>query len=149
MRLFGHPVHPMVVAFPLALLPVATAADVLAWAGAWPAVSSIAYGCELAGLAGAVAAAGTGVPDLLKLAPGSAAQSTGLLHALCALTVASLYGVAFALRGGPAAQGVAGITLILELLGAAVLTVTGWFGGHLVFHHGVGVRESGGGGPSP
>lgn len=142
MRLLGHPVHPMVVAFPLALLSVATAADVLAWAGAWPAMSRIGYGCELTGLAGAVIAALTGVPDLIKLAPGSAPQGTAIWHALAAISTASLYGVAFALRGGPSAQGISATALVLELVGAAVLTVTGWLGGHLVFHHRVGVHAA-------
>jgi len=32
MRLFGHPVHPMLVAFPIALLALTPVWDALAWA---------------------------------------------------------------------------------------------------------------------
>jgi len=52
-------------------------------------VHSIGYGPELLGLAGAAAAVITGVPDLLELPAGSAAQSTGLWHALWCFTIAS------------------------------------------------------------
>jgi uncharacterized membrane protein len=43
-------------------------------------------------------------------------------------------------RGGPAAP--AGKSLLavlaLETLGVLLLTVGGWYGGHLVFHYGIG-----------
>ena len=51
----------------------------------------------------------------------------------------SLFGIAFALRGG--AAGSPGVLVLgLEVAGALCLAVTGWFGGHLVFRRGVGVE---------
>jgi uncharacterized membrane protein len=33
------------------------------------------------------------------------------------------------------------VTIGVDAAGAACLAVTGWFGGHLVFDHGIGVRR--------
>ena len=52
--------------------------------------------------------------------------------------IASLFGIAFTLRGARTAAVAPGV-LALEVAGAALIGVTGWFGGHLVFGHGVGV----------
>jgi len=50
----------------------------------------------------------------------------------------SLFGVAFALRGGVAGRPSV-LVLALETTGALCLGVTGWFGGDRVFRRGVGV----------
>jgi uncharacterized membrane protein len=139
MRLFGHPVHPMLVAFPLALLTLTPVLDVMAWTGLMADAKVAAYLCELAGLVGAGLSILTGFIDLVKI-PSSenATVRTALIHAALALGTVSLFGIAFAVRGGRAASpGVA--VLALEAAGAACVAATGWFGGHLVFRYGVGV----------
>src|SRR6185295_12329333 len=80
MRLFGHPVHPMLVAFPIALLALTPIWDALACAG--------------------VLAVVTGFADLLKIPQSeSMTAKVALIHAGLALGVLSLFGLAFALRG--------------------------------------------------
>jgi uncharacterized membrane protein len=139
MRVFGHPIHPILVAFPIALLALTPLLDGLAWAGVLADAASAAYLCEAAGLIGGGLAAVTGFVDFAKIPQAEkAAASTAIIHASLALGMVSLFGVAFALRGTrTAAAGPA--VLALELAGAALIGVTGWFGGHLVFGHGVGV----------
>lgn len=144
MRLFGHPVHAALVAFPLALLVVAPAADLAARFQVLAGGQLAGYVCLLAGLAIAALAAVTGFVDFIKVVdPRSAAANTALTHAGFALTAVSLDGVAFALRGGRAAQP-GTVALALELAGALLLAVTGWLGGHLVFHHAVAVQRGDG-----
>src|SRR4029079_13458523 len=130
MRFLGHPVHPMLVAFPLALLGLTPALDVLAWSGVMADARTAAYVCELAGLIGGGLAIVTGMADLIKIPQSeTAAMRAALIHASLAIGVVSLFGVAFARRGGRAA--VPGLVpLAVELAGAACLAVTGWFGGH-------------------
>src|SRR6185312_7662030 len=139
MRLFGHPVHAALVAFPLALLAVAPLWDLGARFQLLQGGQVAGNFCLLGGLVGAGLAILTGFADFLKLAdPRSAAAKAALVHAGVALTAVSLAGVAFALRGGRAAQP-GSLALALEIAGALALGATGWLGGHLVFHHAVGV----------
>ncbi len=87
----------------------------------------------------------TGFADFMKIPQSEkAAAKTGIIHASLALGMLSLFGIAFALRGARTAAVGPGV-LALEVAGAALIGVTGWFGGHLVFGHGVGVdaRKSG------
>jgi uncharacterized membrane protein len=143
MRIFGHPLHPMLVAFPVALLALAPICDAAAWLGMAKRLASVAYYVELLGLVGGVLAALTGFVDFYKLdAPAHGALSrSALAHASCALGTLALFGVAFALRGNDAAVPAVGV-IVLEALGAGLVTVTGWLGGHLVFGFGVGVDKS-------
>jgi len=142
MRLFGHPVHAALVAFPIALLGVTPLWDLGARFHLLAGGQVAGYFCLLGGLIGAGLAALTGFADFLKLAdPRSAAAKAALTHAGVALTAVSLFGVAFALRGGRAAQPGA-IPLVLEVAGALGLAATGWLGGHLVFHHAIGVDRT-------
>jgi uncharacterized membrane protein len=139
MRLLGHPVHPMLVAFPLALLVLTPVWDGVACLGVLAEAKTAGYFCALAGLIGGGLAAVTGFLDLIKIPPSqTAATKVALAHAACALGGVSLYGIAFAFRGGRAA--VPGFEVLeLEAAGALALLATGWLGGHLVFRHGIGV----------
>lgn len=143
MRVFGHPLHPILVAFPLALLSLAPLCDVAVWFGIAKRLAPVGYYLELLGLVGGGLAALTGFLDFYRLdaAAGSAVGRTALAHASGALATLALFGIAFALRGDVAATPPGGV-IALEALGAGVITVTGWLGGHLVFGFGVGVAKS-------
>ena len=140
MRLLGHPIHPILVAFPIALLALTPVLDLLPRLGVLTdAAAGAAYLCELAGLVGGGLAIVTGFADFMKIPQSEkAAAKTAIIHASLALGMLSLFGIAFALRGARTAAVAPGV-LALEVVGAALIGVTGWFGGHLVFGHGVGV----------
>ncbi len=141
MRFLGHPIHAALVAFPIALLTVAPLWDLGARFQLLADGQVAGYVCLLGGLVGGGLAAVTGFADFLKLGdPRSAAARAALTHAGVALTAVSIDGVAFALRGGRTVRP-GTLSLALELLGAVGLAATGWLGGHLVFHHGVGVSR--------
>jgi len=130
----------MLVAFPIALLALTPVWDVLAWASVLRDGRTTAYYSEAAGLIAAGLAAIPGFADLIKIPQSETANAkTALIHAGLALTMLSLFGIAFALRGG-AAGSPSVLVLGLEVAGALCLAVTGWFGGHLVFRRGVGVE---------
>jgi uncharacterized membrane protein len=129
----------MLVAFPIALLALTPVWDGLAWVGVLQSGRATAYYSEAAGLLAAGLAAIPGFADLIKIPQAETANArTALIHAGLALTMLSLFGIAFALRGG--ATGNPGVLVLgLEVAGALCLAVTGWFGGELVFRRGVGV----------
>jgi uncharacterized membrane protein len=141
MRLLGHPVHPLVVAFPIALLALTPLWNGAAFFGIAPELALVGYWSELAGLIGSGLALITGLADFLALKePSPELTNAGLRHAAFALTMLGFFVTAFVLRGGSSAP-VRPLVLGLEVAGALCLVATGWLGGHLVFGHGVGVNK--------
>ena len=92
-KIAGHPIHPMVVAFPIAFY-TATVATLLAYVGTmeafWYRVAMIS---NVAGIATAVIAVLPGAIDLFALPKGSRARTTGLKHAGFNLVATALFGV--------------------------------------------------------
>jgi uncharacterized membrane protein len=138
MRLFGHPVHPILVTFPVSLFCLGPICDVLASLGILAALAPVGRLCLIVGLAASGPALITGFWDFVRLDRSSPATRTAVWHGLLAFSAASSFALALAVRGPGAPSGLA---LALELLGAALILATGWFGGHLVFHFGLGVRD--------
>lgn len=147
LRAFGHPLHAALSHVPMGLLGTALLWDAVgAWRGesVWWAVS---YWSVAAGLAAACVAACVGAVDYAAIGQGDPALETGNRHLIFVLGALLPYTVSMFAKGG--AEGPKGRAVLAALLldgaGALLLSVGGWYGGHLVFHHGVGtdVRESG------
>ena len=139
-KLFGHPVHPMVVVLPLGLFIMAVVADVIyLWTGRG-AFATVAYYDIAGGIVSGLLAAIFGLIDWLAIPRGTRAKSIGLYHGAGNVVVVALFATSWWLRRQNAAipdttafaAGVAGL-----LLGA----VTGWLGGELVDRLGVGVDD--------
>jgi uncharacterized membrane protein len=137
MRLLGHPVHPMLVAFPVVLLWLAPVCDGLALMRADPMLARAGGWCALVGLMSAVLALVTGFVDFVRLEPASPATKTAIVHGLLAFSATCSLGAALLLRGSKPTP--SPFALVFELVAALLVGATGWFGGHLVFHHGIGV----------
>lgn len=92
-RVAGHPIHPMLVAFPLAFYTT-TVVTLLVYIGTreafWYRFAMVA---SLAGIATAVIAAIPGAIDLLSLPRGSRARKAGLQHAGFHLLATGLFAV--------------------------------------------------------
>jgi uncharacterized membrane protein len=140
MRLLGHPVHPILVAFPIALLVLTPLWDGLAFFGI-AKLAPVGYWTELAGLVGGGLAAVTGLVDFMRLEePSPELTKAALRHAGFAVATLTLFVIAFAFRGEVSREPNL-LVVLLEVVGAVGLGVTGWLGGHLVFGFGVGVDE--------
>jgi uncharacterized membrane protein len=141
MRLFGHPVHAMVVALPLALLGLVPLWDLAGWFGWLEVGATLAYYSELTGLAGGGLALLTGSAELVVVAKSRPEMLKPVLtHASLGLAAISVFGLALAFRAEVHAPSPAAIGL--ECLGAAVIAIAGWHGGRLVFEHGVAVDHA-------
>jgi uncharacterized membrane protein len=140
LRLLGHPVHALLSDFPLALLGTSLIWDAIGIVRGETLWWAISFWDMALGVAAGVAAATAGAVDYAAIERDDPALSTATRHMLVMGTAVSLYSVALLVRGGPSPPiGVArNATLVLEGIGLAALSVGGWFGGHLVFHHGVG-----------
>ncbi len=139
-KLFGHPIHPMLIPFPLGLLPTSVLFDVvylLTGNGKW---AEISFWMIAVGLAGGVAATVFGAIDLERVPDGTRAKAVGIVHAVSAGGLMALFASSWLLRlGAPGGPGA--IAIILSLLGIGLAGLTGWLGGELIARLGVGVSR--------
>lgn len=138
LRVFGHPVHAMLVSLPLGLLALTPVWDALATANLLPEAARIAYFTQLAGLCAGGLAVLTGLWDLMRLLERPLLLTTAFRHALLAVSAVGVFAVSFAVRSPTAAPN--WVVSTLDGAGALLLLVSAWFGGHLVFHHGAGIE---------
>lgn len=135
MRAFGHPLHPAVVHFPIALLGTSILFDVVGLVRDEPIWWMIAFWNIALGLGAAAVAATTGLVDSMGIWGDPPATKIVTRHLVAVVSAVSCYGVALVIRQGPHAPvGTALVgTLALEALGLGLLLVGGWFGGELVY----------------
>jgi uncharacterized membrane protein len=145
-RIAGHPIHPMLVAFPVALY-VATAAALIVFGGTHdPFWYRAAFWTNLSGVVMAAVAAIPGSIDLFGLPRRSRARVTGYIHALFNVTALGLFVISviiigFNLYGGRANVAFVG-PLVLSLFGCLATVCAGWFGWRMVQTHHVGVKPT-------
>jgi uncharacterized membrane protein len=136
----GHPVHPMLICFPLGLLPVAAIFDIIHLCtnnGHWADVS---YWIIAAGIIGALIAAVFGFIDWLGIPDGTRAKSIGLTHGVANFIVVSLFIVSwFMRRPNPSTPSL--LAILLGWIGIAIALFSGWLGGELVYRLNMGVDE--------
>lgn len=131
-RWLGHPAHPAAVLVPTACWLGATFLDVTGGRRSRPAAQRLSG----LGLLAAVPASASGVADWIDTS--GAERRVGMVHAVGNLAAGSLYALSWSRRrdGRPASATVA------SLLGATVLGLTGYLGGHLAYRRGVGVNTT-------
>jgi uncharacterized membrane protein len=135
----GHPIHPMLITIPIGLWLFSLVADLIALrSGAPQTWALVAYYTMLGGIVGALAAAIPGLIDLLSLKERTI-RRTGLIHMSINLTIVALYVVNAWMRANASVAG--GVTLWLSVLAIAMLIVSGWLGGKMVYLMGVGVSS--------
>ena len=122
-KLFGHPIHPMLIPFPLALLTTAVIFDVIHLITGTSLWAEIGYWNIAAGVIGGIVAAGFGLIDWLAIPTRTRAKMVGLWHGLGNLVVVVLFGASWLIRidepGNP------GVVVIVELVAVGLATVTG------------------------
>ena len=139
-KFLGHPVHQLLIPFPVGLLVTAVVFDVIHLVTGAPRWSEVAYWMMAAGLVGALVAAPFGTMDWTKIPAGTRAKRVGALHGVGNVIVVLLYGASWWLRSGDPGDP-AGFALVLSFAGLALAGVTAWLGGELVARLGVGVHE--------
>lgn len=133
-RIAKHPIHPMLVAIPIGLWLFSLVCDLAFRFGSgnpnWELVANYTL---IAGIVGALVAAVPGFIDMLSL-PWSV-RRVALIHMAINLTVVALYIVNAWVRR----RGVSDGAIWLSVVSVALLGVSGWLGGKLVYVHGVAV----------
>ena len=138
-KIADHPIHPMLVSFPIVCFIMTLVLDVL-YARGDTGVAGATKWLLGAGLVMAALAAAAGIADFLG---DERIRRLGdaLKHMLANVTAVVLEVVNFALRlKNPDFIGSTGV--YISLIVALILIYSGWKGGNLVFRHGVGVHDS-------
>jgi uncharacterized membrane protein len=139
-KLLGHPIHQMLIVFPLGLLATAVIVDLIYFAGDALIFAEVAYYLVIAGLIGGAVAAPFGFIDWLAIPRYTRAKRIGALHGSGNVVVMLLFLASALLRSNlPSAPPAA--AYICSFAGAAVALVTAWLGGELVNRLGVGVSD--------
>lgn len=138
--LWGHPLHAMTVAFPVALTFCAFGADALywlsgaerwAWAGLWASGTAFLFG---------LAAGATGTMELLMV-PGIRIRSAAWTHFVIAVLLLALLGANWGYRLLGYEAAVLPYGILLSGFAVLVVMVTGWHGGKLVFDYRLGTSK--------
>lgn len=138
----GHPIHAMLVAFPIALATCTLGADLIYWwtgdlfwarAALWAAGMGFLFGV-LAGIAGTVE---------LLMVPGIRARASSWTHFVIAVMLLSILGANWGYRLTGYEAAVLPYGLLLSLFAVGFTGFTGWHGGKLVFEYQIGVSSTG------
>jgi uncharacterized membrane protein len=139
-KLLGHPVHQMLIVFPLGLLATAVIIDVIYLAGESLIFAEVAYYLVIAGLIGGALAAPFGLIDWLAIPHGTRAKRVGAMHGIGNVVVMLLFLVSAVLRADlPSEASV--LAYVCSFAGAGIALVTAWLGGELVDRLGIGVSD--------
>ena len=133
----GHPIHPMIVPFPIGFLSGALVCDIISHWGDpvfWPRMAVALLGL---GVIGAIVAAVFGLVDYLSAPMSAQAKQTATAHLAVNVAAIALFTVDYLLRSRDAT---APAGYVLTVIGVLTLGLSGFLGGHLSYHFGVGVE---------
>ncbi|HEY9426682.1 MAG TPA: DUF2231 domain-containing protein [Gemmatimonadaceae bacterium] len=140
-RLLGHPVHQMLIVFPLGLLGMAVIFDIIRLIFGATGLASSSYHMIAAGVITGLLAAVFGFIDWLAIPSGTRAKRIGVWHAIGNVTIVVLFAISWWLRRGDPADP-STLAFVLGLVGLLLALVTSWLGGELVDRLGVGVYDN-------
>ena len=137
----GHPLHPQLITMPAGLLPFSLVLDLLHLKTGRRSYADAAYYTMIGGLAGGVAAGAAGAADYLTIPPENTAKKVAETHAVLNIGLLALTSLNLALRSHGRRSW--SLPLLLSLVGNLGLFVSAWYGGHLVYEHGMRVKPAG------
>jgi uncharacterized membrane protein len=117
-KMLGHPIHPMLIPFPIGLLTTGVVFDIIYLINDRPGFNLAAAYALAAGVIGGIIAAPFGLIDWFVIPAGTRAKQVGVWH-LCGNVVA----------------------LICSFVGVVIAAASGWLGGELVDRLAIGIDE--------
>jgi uncharacterized membrane protein len=136
----GHPVHPMLIVFPLGLLATAVIFDIIYLVSGNSQWTVVAYYMIGAGIIGGLAAAVFGWLDWIAIPRGTRARRIGLWHGVGNVVVLALFILSWILRRDAPELPPTG-AIVSGLAAVVVALLTAWLGGELVYRLNVGVDD--------
>ena len=139
-KIAGHPIHPMLIPFPIAGFVGTFVSDLVYWSTQDPLWASMSYYLLSAGLVMAALAAVAGLIDFFG--DGRIRAHSAAWHHMIGNVIAVGLSLAnWFVRGGPEAANVLPTGLIISAAVAVILLYTGWRGWELVYRHRTGIAD--------
>jgi uncharacterized membrane protein len=140
-KLFGHPIHPILIVFPLGLLAISVIFDLARMFTGNDVLATVAFWNIAAGVIGGLLAAVFGFLDWISIPARTRAKQIGLMHGGGNVVVVALFAVSWLLRLNEPNYVPGTVAFVLALVAVLHALVTGWLGGELVDRLGVGVDD--------
>ena len=139
-KLLGHPIHQMLIVFPLGLLATSFFFDIAYLITGREDLALVSFWMIIAGVVMGLVAAVFGLIDWLGIPRNTRARAIGVWHGLGNVVVVALFSVSWFTRS-PAPRAPAPTAIFLSGLAVGIALITGWLGGELVDRLGVGVDD--------
>lgn len=137
-QLKSHPIHPILVSFPIAFFTGAFLSDVIFAVTNREFFGQMAYYLTAGGIGFALLAAIPGIIDYVSVVPPqSSAKKRATKHALLNVGMLLIFTTAFLLRRTTDTDIL--VILLLEGVAVVLMTIAGWLGGTLVYRNQIGV----------
>src|SRR5215217_1885418 len=144
MKVFGHPMHVMLIHFPVGLLPMELVLSFLAYKFQEPSFATAAFYCLIGGVATGYIAILTGLLDLIAIPKeNKIALGTGLLHGFINGIAVLVYSV-FAYKAWQAYPQIGTptvVSLLVKCLLVFCLLTGNCLGGKLIYKHHIGIKN--------
>jgi uncharacterized membrane protein/nitrite reductase/ring-hydroxylating ferredoxin subunit len=136
-----HPIHPMLVHFPIGLFVLSFILDLVSLAPSpRPFLMPAAFYAMLLGVITALLAAVPGFVDYTDIRRDHPGKRTATAHMTLNLIVVAIYAVDLWIRAPALAEPKIGwVPLVLSLIGIGALSASGYLGGRLVYDEGIAV----------
>ena len=138
-KLLGHPIHPMLIVFPLGLLATGVAFDIVGLVQVEDSWFGISYWMIAAGIVGGLLAAVFGLIDWIAIPSGTRAKNIGLLHGGTNVLVTLLFIVSWLIRNSADVHVPNTAALACSFIAVVLALVGGWLGGELMGRLGIGI----------
>jgi uncharacterized membrane protein len=132
-----HPLHPMLVAFPIGLWVFALVCDIVAALGGNSSWSAVALYCVGGGIVGAIIAAVPGLIDYFSIDE-TAMRRIATFHLVVNLGALAVFALNLWSRFSLAHGSV--VPLVLSIVGVIGIGIGGWLGGEMVYVKGMAVE---------
>lgn len=132
-----HPLHPMLVAFPIGLWVFALVCDIVAATGATGPWSTVALYSVAGGIVGAVIAAVPGLIDYFSI-DDAAMKRIAIFHMVVNVSALIIFAVNLWVRLALPTNNF--VPLILSIIGVVGIGIGGWLGGEMVYVKGMAVE---------
>jgi len=135
-----HPLHPLLVHFPVGLFVLTLVLDLVSHAFSGQGFTRAAFYALATGLVAALVAAIPGFIDYADIRDDHPGKRTATLHMVLNLLMVGTYAVSFGLRLGHLdAPSTPSLPLLVSVGGFALLSISGYLGGRLVYGEGIAV----------
>jgi uncharacterized membrane protein len=131
-KILGHPIHPILIVFPLGLLVTSVIFDLLHYFSTVQISTEVGFWMAVSGIIGGLVAAVFGVIDWIAIPSQTRAKKIGLIHGIANVIVVVLFLASVYARSDHLKYAPGFISIVLSVAGTVVGLVGGWLGGELV-----------------